>query len=85
MAVGVSTGVSQYGHTCHSASSGALQVTQACFSFVVQTGQTRYVASTSARQTGQWRSRRASRSSIALISSSRSRTSSRYSGGRKNM
>ena len=33
------------------------------------------------RQTGQRRSRRASRSSIALISSSRSRTSSRYSGG----
>ena len=36
-------------------------------------------------QTGQWRSRFASRSSIALISSSRSRTSSRYSGGRKSM
>ena len=51
--------------------------------FVVQTGQTRNEASTSARQTGQWSSRAASRSSIAWISSSRSRTSSRYSGGRK--
>jgi len=58
---------------------------QACLSLVVQTGQTRKVESTSARQTGQWRSRSASRFSIALISSSRSRTSSRYSGGRKNM
>ena len=38
---GGSTGVSQYGHTCQSASSGALQFAHACFSFVVQTGQTR--------------------------------------------
>ena len=48
-----STGVSQYGHTCHSASSGALQFVHACFSFVVHTGQTRKSAPTSARQTGQ--------------------------------
>ena len=33
-----STAVSQYGQICHSASSGALQFTHACFSFVVQTG-----------------------------------------------
>src|SRR5579859_2146008 len=78
------TGVSQYGHTCQTASSGALQLTQACFSFVVQIGHTRKDASTGARQTGQLRSC-ASRSSIALISSLRSRTSSRYSGGRKSM
>src|SRR5205807_4118921 len=79
------TGVSQYGHICQSASSGALQLAHDCLSFVVQTGQTRYVKSTSALQTGQKRSRRERRSSIALISSSRSRTSSRYSGGRKSM
>ncbi len=48
-----SIGVSQYGHTCQSASSGRLQVTQACRSLVVQTGQTRNSAPTSARQTGQ--------------------------------
>jgi hypothetical protein len=48
-----STDVSQYGHTCQSASSGALQFTHACFSFVVQTGQTRNSFETSARQTGQ--------------------------------
>ena len=42
------------------------------------------VGSTTARQTGQ-RSAWPRDSSIALISSSRSRTSSRYSGGRKNM
>ena len=36
-----STGVSQYGHTCHSGSSGALQRRHASFSFVVQTGQAR--------------------------------------------
>ena len=35
------TGVSQCGHTCQSGSSGALQETQASFSRVVQTGQTR--------------------------------------------
>ena len=80
-----STGVSQNGQTCHSASSGGLQFVHACFSFVVQIGQTRYDESTSERQTGQCRSRFESRSSIALISSSRSRTSSRYSGGRKSM
>ena len=38
---GVSTRVSQYGQICQSASSGCLQFTHACFSFVVQTGQTR--------------------------------------------
>src|SRR6185369_16612048 len=48
-----STAVSQYGHTCQSASSGALQLVHACFSFVVQTGQTRNSFETSARQTGQ--------------------------------
>ena len=48
-----STGVSQKGHTCQRASSGALQLTQACFSFVVQTGQTRNSFETSAPQTGQ--------------------------------
>ena len=36
-----SIGVSQYGHTCHSASSGRWHATHACRSFVVQTGQTR--------------------------------------------
>ena len=50
---GVSTGVSQYGQICQSGSSGALQRRHACFSFVVQTGQTRNESSTSARQTGQ--------------------------------
>ena len=45
---GVSTGVSQNGHTCHNASSGALQFIHDCLSFVVQTGQTRNEASTSA-------------------------------------
>jgi len=65
------------------ATSGAPHLTQACLSRVVQTGQTRKPASTSARHTGQWRGRRDSRSSIALISSSRSRTSAMYSGGRK--
>ncbi len=79
------TGVSQYGHTCQSASSGALQFAHDCRNRVVQTGQIRNAGSTSARQTGQCISRRESRSSIALISSSRSRTSSRYSGGRKSM
>src|ERR1700730_11030458 len=53
-----STGVSQYGQTCQSASSGALQLTQACFNFVVQTGQTRHSVGTSAGQTGQYRPRR---------------------------
>ena len=81
--LGVETGVAQCGQICQSASSGALHFAQACFSRVVQTGQTRNVASTAARQTGQWRSRRESRSYIARISSSRSRTSSMYSGGRK--
>ena len=80
---GVTTGVAQWGQICQSASSGALHLTHACFSRVVQTGQTRKVASTAARQTGQCRSRFDSRSSIARISSSRSRTSSMYSGGRK--
>ena len=41
------------------ASSGRLQVTHACRSLVVQTGQTRKSSSTSARQTGQCRSRAA--------------------------
>ena len=59
--------------------------THDCRSFVVQTGQMRKSSSTSARQTGQCWSRPPSRFSIALISSSRSRTSSRYSGGRKSM
>ena len=36
-----SAGVSQYGHTCQRASSGALQFEHACFSFVVQIGHTR--------------------------------------------
>jgi hypothetical protein len=36
-----SIGVSQYGQTCQIGSSGELQLTQACLSFVVQTGQTR--------------------------------------------
>ena len=48
-------------------------------------GTTRYDASTFARQTGQRWSSCESRSSIALISSSRSRASWMYSGGRKNM
>ena len=38
---GDSIGVSQYGQTCHSGSSGALQLAHACRSRVVQTGQTR--------------------------------------------
>src|SRR6185503_11895280 len=80
-----STGVSQYGQTCQSASSGCLQLLHDWRSLVVQTGQIRKAWSTSARQTGQCMSRRASRCSIALISSSRSRTSSRYSGGLKSM
>ena len=46
-------GVSQYGQTCQSGSSGALQLVHACLSFVVQTGQTRKLGSTSAWQTGQ--------------------------------
>ena len=38
--VGVSSiGFSQYGQTCQSGSSGALQFSHACLSFVVQTGQ----------------------------------------------
>ena len=36
-----SIGVSQYGHTCQMGSSGEPQLTHACLSFVVQTGQTR--------------------------------------------
>jgi hypothetical protein len=36
-----SIGVSQYGQTCQIGSSGAPQLTHACLSFVVQTGQTR--------------------------------------------
>ena len=36
-----SIGVSQYGQSCQSASSGCLQFEHACFSFVVQIGQTR--------------------------------------------
>ena len=54
-------------------------------SFVVQTGQTRKSCSTSALQTLHRISGPPSRLSIALISRSRSRTSSRYSGGRKSM
>ena len=80
---GAETGVAQCGQICQSASSGLLHFTHACFSRVVQTGQTRNVASTAARHTGQCRSRFDSLSSIARISSSRSRTSSMYSGGRK--
>jgi len=52
---------------------------------VVHTGQTRYDDSTFARHTGHRWSSCARRSSIALISSSRSRASWMYSGGRKNM
>ena len=80
---GVDTGVAQCGQICQSASSGLLHFTHACFSLVVQTGQTRNEGSTAARQTGQCKSRFDNRSSIARISSSRSRTSSMYSGGRK--
>ena len=40
-------GVSQYGQTCQIGSSGALQLVHACLSFVVQTGQTRKLGSTS--------------------------------------
>jgi hypothetical protein len=36
-----SIGVSQYGQTCQIGSSGEPQLTHACLSFVVQTGQTR--------------------------------------------
>ena len=36
------TGVAQYGHACHSGSSGLAQLTHGAFSCVVQTGQTRY-------------------------------------------
>ena len=79
------TGVSQWGHTCQRGSSGDLHETQASLSRVVQTGHTRKLGSTAARQTGHSVRPAASRSSIALISSSRSRTSSRYSGGRKSM
>jgi hypothetical protein len=43
-----SIGVSQYGHTCQIGSSGDPQLTHACLSFVVQTGQTRKPESTSA-------------------------------------
>ncbi len=73
------------GTPARAARAARLQVVQACRSFVVHTGQTRKSSSTSARQTGQRRSRPPRRLSIALISSSRSRTSSRYSGGRKSM
>ena len=54
---GAETGVAQCGQICQSASSGLLHFTHACFSRVVQTGQTRNVASTAARHTGQCRSR----------------------------
>ena len=77
--------VAQYGQTCQSDSSGWPHDGHACSSRVVQTGQTRYDGSTLARQTGQRWSSWESRSSIALISSSRSRASWMYSGGRKNM
>jgi hypothetical protein len=77
--------VAQYGHTCHRLSSGCPHDGHAERSRVVHTGQTRYDASTLARQTGQRWSSCASRSSIAWISSCRSRASWRYSGGRKNM
>ena len=78
------TAVAQYGQIFHAGSSGDLQRRHGSFSRVVQTGQTRYDGSTSLRQYGQrwsWPSRR----SMARISSSRSRTSSRYSGGRRIM
>ena len=45
--------VAQYGQTCQSDSSGCPHVGHADFSRVVHTGQTRYEASTRARQTGQ--------------------------------
>ena len=54
-------------------------------SFVVQTGQTRKSGSTAQPQTLHFSSGAPRRLSIARISSSRSRTSSRYSGGRKSM
>ena len=73
-------GVSQNGQTCHSGSSGALQPEHDSRSRVVQTGQTRKPGSTAERHTGQRSS--AGRSAWrAFISSSRSLTSSRYSGG----
>ena len=77
--------VAQYGHTCQSDSSGCPHDGHAERSRVVQTGQTRYDPSILARHTGQRWSSCASRSSIALISRSRSRASWMYSGGRKNM
>ena len=45
--------VAQYGQTCQSDSSGCPHDGHACLSRVVQTGQTRYDASTRARHTGQ--------------------------------
>ena len=77
------TVVAQYGQTCQIGSSGAPHELQACLRRVVQTGQTRNEASTWPRQTGQRRSRSASRSSSARFSSSRSRRSSIESGGRR--
>ena len=77
------TGVAQYGQTCQICSSGEPHELHACLRRVVQTGQTRNEASTSPRQTGQRRSRSASRSSRARFSSSRSRRSSIESGGRR--
>ena len=53
MGVGDAIGVSQYGQTCQSGSSGALQVEQDWRRRVVHTGQTRKFSSISARQTGQ--------------------------------
>ena len=83
-AFGVCIVVSQYGQTCHIGSSGALQLEHACLSFVVQTGQTRKLGSTSAVADREAMSAAAARL-IARISSSRSRRSSMNSGGRKSM
>src|SRR5262249_11224817 len=77
------TAVSQYGQRRQSGSSGLLQRRHAFLSLVPQCGHDRKLGSAGLRQDRQtWAA--PSLRSIARISSSRSRTSLRYSGGRRN-
>ena len=77
------TSASQYGQIFQRGSSGLPQTVQGSFSRRRQLGQRRNAFSISKPQYWQcWCSRSASRACAAAISSSRSRTSSRYSGGR---
>jgi hypothetical protein len=79
----VPTSASQYGQIFQRGSSGRAQTLQGSFSRRRQLGQRRNDFSISKPQWGQPScSMLASRASAAAISSSRSRTSSRYSGGR---